>query len=157
MKDEKLVELTERATGIFNVVDNNRTVKAENELEIVSAIPVYKVKLTNEDLPKVHDEVMTANGEPLETNKNNQFRFGDRYDGYYQEFKRMMNKYQTVGSGHLGRIFGAKHETELKPSDERPIRSPPYRAGPRQSKLESDEVNKTLNEGVPEPAVSEEA
>lgn len=67
MKHEKLVELTERPKVIISMDDNEGTIKAENKVESINAIPVYKDKKTEEDLAKEHDEVMTANDQTLTT------------------------------------------------------------------------------------------
>jgi hypothetical protein len=56
--------------------------------------------------------------------------------------------------GSLGHVHASNHKIELLPGA-RPVRSHPYRAGPRAREAEATEVQRMLKSGVIEPASSE--
>ena len=63
----------------------------------------------------------------------------------------MLRKYAHMWDGPLGEISTTEHWIDLRP-EAKPVRSLPYRAGPKARKAESEEVERMLSAGVREPA-----
>ena len=66
----------------------------------------------------------------------------------------MLREFESMWSGHLGRINATQHRIELEPNS-RPVYQPPYRAGPFARNIEKREVEKMLRAGVIEPSMAE--
>ncbi|CAN8061906.1 unnamed protein product [Agarophyton chilense] len=66
----------------------------------------------------------------------------------------LLVEFETMWSGYLGQIKATQHCIELL-SDSNPIYQQPYRAGPKARDVEFKEVERTLQEGVIEPANSD--
>lgn len=56
--------------------------------------------------------------------------------------------------GRLGKVQKVKHSIKTDPEDTRPIKSAPYRAGPKGRELEKEEIEKLVSMNVKEPAQS---
>ena len=73
---------------------------------------------------------------------------------YQKRIRDMLRKYAHMWDGSLGEISTIEHRIELTP-EAKPVRSAPYRAGPKARRAESEEVERMLRAGVIEPAQSE--
>ena len=73
---------------------------------------------------------------------------------YQKRIRDMLRKYAYTWDGSLGEISTTEHRNDLKP-EAKPVRSAPYRAGPKARRAESEEVERMLRAGVIEPAQSE--
>ena len=68
--------------------------------------------------------------------------------------RKMLQKYDMMWNGTLGKISVTEHRIQLKP-DASPVHLQPYRAGPKAREFEHDEVQRMLTDSVVEPAKSE--
>ena len=66
----------------------------------------------------------------------------------------MLRKHEKMWSGQLGEITVTEHHIDLI-KGARPLKSHPYRAGPKPRELEKFEIDKQLKAGVIEPTISE--
>lgn len=82
-------------------------------------------------------------------------QFSGKYDEWKPDFTQMMQKYESMSGGHLGKVTVTKNKIVLNPPDAPPIRSAPYRAGLRQQKLEREEITRIKKACVVETAVTE--
>jgi len=73
---------------------------------------------------------------------------------YHDAIKAMLNKHKEMWDGKLGEVKTTEHAIDLK-EDAKPVRSHPYRAGPKERELAEAEIQRQLRDGVIEPAVSE--
>jgi Reverse transcriptase (RNA-dependent DNA polymerase) len=71
-----------------------------------------------------------------------------------QKVVGMLTKHQDMWSGNLGEIKVTSHRIELIPGA-KPVFQPPYRAGQKSRGIEKEEVERMLEAGVIEPALSE--
>ena len=72
---------------------------------------------------------------------------------YQKRIRDMLRQYAHMWDGSLGDILTTEHRIDLTP-DAKPVRSAPYRAGPKARKAEREEVERMLRAGVIEPAQS---
>ena len=73
---------------------------------------------------------------------------------YQKRIRNMLRKYAHKWDRSLGEISTTEHRIDLT-SEAKPVRSAPYRAGPKARRAESEEVERMLRAGVIEPAQSE--
>lgn len=66
-----------------------------------------------------------------------------------------MEKNESMRNSHLSWVNVAKHRIVLNHTDAPPVHSTPYRAGPKQWKLEREEIEKMRDADVAEPIVRE--
>lgn len=67
---------------------------------------------------------------------------------------KMMKEYESVQARYLWRITVAMHQIVLNSPDATPINSTPYRADPKQRKLEREGMEKMKEAGTVKPAVT---
>ena len=72
---------------------------------------------------------------------------------YHARVRALLEEYSSIWDGKLGEIKLTEHRIDLVP-DACPFAQPPYRAGPKARQIEKEHVDKTLREGVIEPAQS---
>ena len=70
---------------------------------------------------------------------------------YQKRILDMLRKYAHMWDVSLGEISTTEHRIDLAP-EAKPVRSAPYRAGPKARRAEREEVERTLRAGVIEPA-----
>ena len=64
----------------------------------------------------------------------------------------MLREKARLWTGKLGQINVADMRIDLFP-DAKPLKSPPYLAGPKTRQLEQNEINRPFQSGVIEPAM----
>ena len=69
---------------------------------------------------------------------------------YQKRIRDMLRKYAHMWDGSLGEISTAEHRIDLTP-EAKPVRSAPYRAGPKARRAEREEVERMLRAEFIEP------
>lgn len=70
------------------------------------------------------------------------------------DVRAILKKHEQAWSGKLGEINVTEMCIDFSP-DVKPFKFPQLRAGPKTREIESEEIDKQLNAGVIEPAMSE--
>lgn len=68
--------------------------------------------------------------------------------------RKMLKPFSSIWQSHLGVVDASQHRLDT-PTDARPFRSQPYRAGPADREMQSLEIKRQLALGVIEPSQSE--
>lgn len=77
------------------------------------------------------------------------------YSAYSQNFTSMVTQVESMWGGQLCSTTTMQHRIELKNTDNRPIFSAPYRAGPKSREFEKQEMNGMRAMNIIEPAQTE--
>lgn len=120
---------------------------------------------TSEDrlLPK--SVIITEVTEKLSSTKmtpnrqTNKWRYSisirNKYAGYCDTFGNTLEPFSAILDGCLGCIFAVSHRGDLESSNISPIKSRPYRVGPKDDDFEKSELDNMLAMNVFEPAQTE--
>lgn len=80
-------------------------------------------------------------------------QLSENYDKWKHDFIKMMQKYEAIWEGQLGKVTMEKHRIVLNPPDAPSVNSAPYCAGPKQREQKQDEVAQMEKFFLAEPPV----
>lgn len=79
-KHSRLAKLMKCSTVILNILDYMYTDPRNTQVESVEACPMYKRKLTEEDLARQYRAVFQNVSKTMKTDRKDSLNFDDKYD-----------------------------------------------------------------------------
>lgn len=102
-----------------------------------------------------HKNVEARKDQKLKLDWKSEVHLLNDYAKYHDQLLNMLRKFQFMWNGHPDHVNIAKHLIKLTGEKTQPIRSAPYRDGPKTREFEEAEIDKMLLQEVIEPAQTE--